>query len=94
MHETGEALTKQLNVALSERVMSRLRRIYRQTGVKPTQYARAAIEQRLARSYLVELTPEELGVLAEFKAIGGDLVPILRAAIPTLAAPATSAPSA
>lgn len=75
-----ELLDRQLNVALSTRVMRRLTALEKAEGASPTAFARIAIEEKLDRN-----TGEITHLATELRRLGGDPEAELCAAIEDLA---------
>lgn len=70
--------TEQLNISLTPHMRRRLQANFRATGVKPTEFARAAISEKL-RDLPPWLGKSTADALAEFKQITGqDPAPVIR----------------
>lgn len=76
-----ELLTEQLNVAVTPATMAQLQKLKRKTGIKPTDFARVAIVEKVTAVTPTGITPAEAAAIAEAKKFRIDIPSTLAAAI-------------
>lgn len=83
MPAAEENLTEQLNVALTPGTMKDLKTLRRRTGIRPTDFARTAIVEKVASVADPLVSSEEAKAVTELRRLAGESAPIeaLQAAI-------------
>ena len=69
--------TEQLNVSLTPYLKRKLNGNYRRNGIKPTDFARSAIVEKLSATQLPKIDPSEADALAKARDAGVDPVAVL-----------------